>query len=272
MLLNCGSTNIPVRYFTGRCWRSHRPADPNFLCCLPTTRPAISPRWYSASRSRLRWTTAPLPPNCVLDSRRSCGRRGCHAYQPDDLPWHARFQGPSRIWVRRERVDWHCFRCRSDVYRPVHGVSRRSDGTAAHLAHSRRPLHRAAYLPALRAQLQPGDCNGIPRRPDLRHVLSTHAHVRASEHSSSIPSFYTCLVRNLRGRGGEHRAFALWLVQKPSFVELDVLEFGAHHAADDDLHLLRDTWNQCTEEIRERTELRRIFVRERGPCCVAGRL
>jgi len=26
---------------------------------------------------------------------------------------------------------------------------------------------------------------------------------------------------------------------EPSFVELDVLEFGAHHAADDDLHLLR---------------------------------
>src|SRR5713226_523985 len=66
--------------------------------------------------------------------------------------------------------------------------------------------------------------------------------------------------------------FALWLVQKPSFVELDVLEFGAHHAADDDLHLLRDTENQCTEEIRERTELRRVFVRERGPCYVAGRL
>src|SRR2546429_3378318 len=117
-----------------------------------------------------------------------------------------------------------------------------------------------------------GACNGIPRRPDLRHVLSTHAHVRASEHSSSIPSFYTCLVRNLRGRGGEHRAFALWLVQKPSFVELDVLEFRAHHAPDDDLHLLRDTENQCTEEIRERAELRRVFVRERGPCYVAGRL
>jgi len=49
-----------------------------------------------------------------------------------------------------------------------------------------------------------------------------------------------------------------------SFVELDVLEFGAHHAADDDLHLLRDTENQCTEEIRERTELRRVFCTERG--------
>jgi len=59
----------PGQVLHGKCWRSHQPADPNFLCCLPTTRPAISRRWYSASRSRLRWTTAPLPPNCAPDSR-----------------------------------------------------------------------------------------------------------------------------------------------------------------------------------------------------------
>jgi len=54
--------------------------------------------------------------------------------------------------------------------------------------------------------------------------------------------------------------FALWLVQKPSFVELDVLEFGAHHAADDDLHLLRDTEKPMhRRKSGERTELRRVF-------------
>jgi len=55
----------------------------------------------------------------------------------------------------------------------------------------------------LRAQLQPGDCNGIPRRPDLRHVLSTHAHVRASELPLDTFLFTLGLVRNLRGRGGD---------------------------------------------------------------------
>jgi len=35
------------------------------------------------------------------------------------------------------------------------------------------------------------------------------------------------------------------------FRRIDVLEFGAHHASDDDLHLLRDTESECTEEVRE---------------------
>ena len=107
---------------------------------------------------------------------------------------------------------------------------------------------------------------------DIRHVLSTHSHVRASQHSAQVPSFHTCLVRNLRGRCGEHRTVALRLVQRPSFVELDVLEFGAHHARDDDLYLLRDTEGQLSEEIRESAELRRISVCQRGPRYVAGRL
>jgi len=64
--------------------------------------------------------------------------------------------------------------------------------------------------------------------------------------------------------GGEHRTFALRLVQKPSFVELDVLEFGAHDAAHDDLYLLRDTESQCTEEIRGSTDLRRILYASAG--------
>jgi len=60
--------------------------------------------------------------------------------------------------------------------------------------------------------------------------------------SASIPSLHNCLVRNFRGRCGKHRAFALRLVPRPSFFfELDVLEFGAHHARDDDLYLLRNT-------------------------------
>src|SRR5258705_10675937 len=138
-------------------------------------------------------------------------------------------------------MDWHFLRCRADVYRPVPGVSRRSDGTAEHLARSRRALHYSAYLPAPRAQLQPGDCNGASGWPDLWHVLSTHTHIRASQHSASIPSFHTCLVRNLRGRCGEHRTFALRLVPRPPFFELDVLAFGGHHARVDDLYLLRDT-------------------------------
>src|SRR6266403_758879 len=157
-------------------------------------------------------------------------------------------------------MDWHCLRYRPDVYRPVHSVSRRPDGTAAHLAHSRSTLHYAVYLPALRAQLQPGDCNGTRGWVDLRHVLSTHAHVRASQHSPSIPSFHTCLVRNLRGRCSKHRAFTLRLVQRPSFFELDVLEFGAHHTCDDDLYLLRDTEGQRSQEIRRTAELRRSFI------------
>jgi len=70
--------------------------------------------------------------------------------------------------------------------------------------------------------------------PDFWYVLSAHAYIRPPQHSSSVPSFHTRLVRDLCGWGGEHSAFALRLVQKPSFVELDVLEFGAHHAAHDD--------------------------------------
>src|SRR3984893_13303942 len=146
-------------------------------------------------------------------------------------------------------MDWQCLRCRPDVYWSVHRISRRSDGTTAHLANSRRALHRAACLSSLGAQLQPGDCDHTPGWPDLWHILSTHAHVRASKHSASISSFDHRLVRNLRGWCGEHRAFALRLVQRPSFFELDVLEFGAHHAPDDDLYLLRDTQDQFSEEI-----------------------
>src|ERR1700756_2153723 len=169
-------------------------------------------------------------------------------------------------------MDWQCLRLWPDVYWPVHRISRRSDGTTAHLANSRRALHRAACLSAVDAQLQSGDCADTPGWPDLRHILSTHAHVRASQHSASIPSSNHCLVRNFRGRCGEHRAFALWLVQRPSFFELDVLEFGAHHAPDDDLYLLRDTQDQLSEEIRGSAELRRIFVCQLGPRYVAGRL
>jgi hypothetical protein len=72
--------------------------------------------------------------------------------------------------------------------------------------------------------------------------------------------------------GAVNIAFALRLVQRPSFFELDVLEFGAHHAPDDGLYLLRDTQEQLGEEIRECTELRRIFVCQLGPRYVADRL
>src|SRR5882762_2609233 len=170
----------------------------------------ISDRYRA--RSRRRGACGGFGPAAAGDSRRSYGRRSRHADQPHDLSWHARFPGTSWIRVRRKRMDWQCLRCRPDVYRTVHRVSRRSDGSAPNLAHSRRPFHRAAYLPALRAQLQPGDCIGASQRPDLRHVLSTHAYVCPPQYSSSIPSFHTCLVRNLRGRGSEHRTFALRLV------------------------------------------------------------
>src|SRR5579859_1993443 len=168
-------------------------------------------------------------------------------------------------------MDWECLRRRPDVYWPVHRISGRPHGTTAHLANGSRALYRAAYLSALGAQLQPGDCDDTPGWPDLWHILSTHAHVRASEYSASIPSFDHCLVRNLRGRCGEHRTVALRLVQRPTFFELDVLEFGAHHAPDDDLYLLRDTQHQLSEEIWESSELRRIFVCQLGPRYIAGR-
>src|SRR5260370_22975325 len=62
------------------------------------------------------------------------------------------------------------------------------------------------------------------------------------------------------------------MVPRTSFFELDVLELGAHHASDDDLHLLRDTESESTEEIQGSTGLRRIIVRQRWPRDVAGRL
>jgi len=60
---------------------------------------------------------------------------------------------------------------------------------------------------------------------------------------------YDCPVRHVRRRRSKHRADALRLVQRPSFLALDVLEFCGGHALNDVLYLLRNTGNPGTETI-----------------------
>src|SRR5260370_8768068 len=72
------STNILGVWSTARYLRSLRPAARNLPCCRRTMRPAISPRWCNASRSRSCWTTplslrnsAPDFPSLPLSGRDS---------------------------------------------------------------------------------------------------------------------------------------------------------------------------------------------------------
>jgi len=51
--------------------------------------------------------------------------------------------------------------------------------------------------------------------------------------------------------GAVNIAPSLYAGIETSFVECDVLEFGAHHAPDDDLYLLRDTWNHAPKKSGE---------------------
>ncbi len=53
--------------------------------------------------------------------------------------------------------------------------------------------------------------------------------------------FTICALRERCGWRGEHRSIALRMFPGSSFVALDVLEFGADYAADDSLHLLRNS-------------------------------
>jgi len=154
----------------------------------------------------------------------------------------------------------------SDVYRPVHGVSRRLMDRGA-LAHSRRPLQPCCLYscPPRTATA----CDAMAFLGGLTQARSIHSRSRSRFGTFLFDTFlYTCLVRNLRGRGGDI-APSLYAGTETSFVELECLEFGAHHAADDDLHLLRDTENHAPKKIRERTELSQSFcTRARAlPCC-----
>jgi len=113
------------------------------------------------------------------------------------------------------------------------------------LLHSRRALHYAVYLPPPRAQLQSGDCNGASGRLTSGHVLSTHAHVSSGFGTfrfDTIP-FTLALYAAFVDRRGEHRAFALRLVQRTIFLRIGCYWNSGLliHARDDDLYLLRDT-------------------------------
>ena len=69
-------------------------------------------------------------------------------------------------------------------------------------------------------------------------LLSADAHVRAAQHFSPLPSLHDCTVRLFRGWRCKHRPIALRLVQEPSLLGMDVLEFRGDYAADDAMHLL----------------------------------
>jgi len=62
------------------------------------------------------------------------------------------------------------------------------------------------------------------------------------------------------------------MVPRTSFFELDVLEFSADHAPDDDLYLLRDTETRMHRRNPVTAGLRRVFVCQRRSRHIAGRL
>ena len=79
---------------------------------------------------------------------------------------------------------------------------------------------------------------------------------------SAISAVHDGVLCHVHRWSSQYRAFPLWLVPRPSFLALDVLEFSPDCAGDDDLYLFRDTGGSSSKEERPGTQLRRIPVPE----------
>ena len=62
------------------------------------------------------------------------------------------------------------------------------------------------------------------------------------------PAFHDGVLCHVYRWGGQYSAVTLWLVSRPSFLALDVLELGRYRAGNAGLHLLRDTSGSASEE------------------------
>ena len=82
---------------------------------------------------------------------------------------------------------------------------------------------------------------------------------------SAIHAYYDGVLCHGYRWGGERGAISLWLVPRPSFLALDVLEFGCHRTGDVCPYLCWDTASARPKERRPcAAQLRRVPVPERG--------
>src|SRR6267378_1690883 len=161
-------------------------------------------------------------------------------------------------------MDWHQLQHGADVHRALHRVSGRLDGTTANFVLCCNSVYGDLHPRSIHPQLQlaaGGDCAG---GADLRHVLPAYPDVCPAQYSASVPPLHDRALRDIRRWSSEHRADALRLVQRPSFLALDVLEFGANHAGHDGLYLFRNTSEPGAEAIVRDPSLRRFSICQRG--------
>jgi len=89
--------------------------------------------------------------------------------------------------------------------------------------------------------LQLVDFLACDRRPDFRNFLSPDPNLCPAQHPPPLSCVHGSTLRHLRRRGRQFCAFSLWFLPGASFVGMDVLDLGSHHARDDGMHLFRNT-------------------------------
>src|SRR4029077_13941858 len=111
-----------------------------------------------------------------------------------------------------------------NVHRPFYRVSGRPDGTPENSILCGDVVYADLRVPSTHSQLQLVHRGARFGRADLGNVLPAYAHLCATKYSSSIPSLHHSSLRDVRRWSREHRPIALWLVQRPSLLAMDVLE------------------------------------------------
>src|ERR1700685_1270066 len=138
-------------------------------------------------------------------------------------------------------MDWQRVQHCADVYWPFYRLSRWFDRTAARSPDCRSGIYIDLCVTPRCPQLQFAGGSTRSGRTHFRYILSSYTHFCTAEYTSSVPSLHIGAVCQLRRWSREFRPFTLRMVQRSSFLALDVLEPGTTNTSDDDLHLLRDS-------------------------------
>ena len=176
----------------------------------------------------------------------------------------ADLRGHVGIGYRRRRLARHCLQCRADVYRPVHCLSRRSDGAAASLVICRRTFHCASIffpftivtacwlLALIVAGLTSGTFYPLTLTFALRNIPLRYLPFTLALYATFVDGAVN-IAPSLYGWYRDHLSWnwMFWNSALITPVMMICIYFGIPPAR--------------RQEIRGRTELRRVFV-----CLVAG--